>query len=948
MHFVNLDSTRQRHDLISLQQARGFQDLKQEVQKLIIALSQGPIQYEDLKSFIQQQTDSARTHIRYAFQEHERRTSQDAHRSQILDSLWFNEVYSRQEKIKDAHKETFEWIFDKTGKAVRPWDNFVQWLEDGQNTYWINGKAGSGKSTLMSYLCQDSRTIGSLQAWSGDKDVLMPKFFFWSGGASMERSIEGLLRSLLWQLLQEFPDLDFDNVLVQSDICSGFRKRPLNRLGPIPAWTNRRLIALLQNLTQLILRSCYLCFFIDGLDEYEGDQEDLIDFVGTIVQNTNAKVCLSSRPYRVFDLAFGQSAKLRLQDLTYDDIRKFVNDKLEGAPQAISISHENPGRWKQFIDEIVNKAEGVFLWVALAVKDQAHGIKMEDSLDQLSERLEVLPNEVEGIYARMLKQIEKPYRRQASRFLHVALERNESGSLLDLALVSRVDLDHLLCTSDPISQRELISESQLIRNRMPTICAGLLEIHDKDQVEDHEQYFGSDNEGSALHLRGQVTQDEMSALGSYSKVDFIHRTAVDFVRNSQQGEAFLTANVPHDFDVRVCRVKIELIKLSLLGLPDEIYVPGNIMIRIARIEKMTGVANSKLCGLVDLTMSRIDRRHPHWRPDSHWCMRWGKLAEIHQCYKGFDAKSIVSSSIGHFSEMISPADTPCESAEAYHEWTGDVIKERGFLGSAALYGLSLYVQQELDCRRTSLEPNLADDILYCSVLCYVWRLAISALEGLKLTAEALSRGGNPNTAPNRKASSSTIWSRFLLKMHYELYRTRIMSTLSKAYAHAALAFVENGADVNAVRSIRVSAVEVVQDFVHASENVEVHDGSKFLRRKQHRYLFELLYSALALIELSLGGEPEIFRIREICHAKGGRSYRRCTRVQVFTGIVGRYEKGLLDEEYQLSEDESTSFLRLYEGEEFESRSGRSNRGLIELGHQIRQANLCASGEAPCR
>ena len=55
--------------------------------------------------------------------------------------------YNAVGKIKDAHKETFKWIFDKSGDKLRPWSNCVRWLEKGSRTYWINGKAGSGKST---------------------------------------------------------------------------------------------------------------------------------------------------------------------------------------------------------------------------------------------------------------------------------------------------------------------------------------------------------------------------------------------------------------------------------------------------------------------------------------------------------------------------------------------------------------------------------------------------------------------------------------------------------------------------------------------------------------------------------------------------------------------------------------------------------------------------------
>lgn len=38
------------------------------------------------------------------------------------------------------------------------WNDFVAWLEEGDGLYWIAGKAGSGKSTLMKYIASHPST----------------------------------------------------------------------------------------------------------------------------------------------------------------------------------------------------------------------------------------------------------------------------------------------------------------------------------------------------------------------------------------------------------------------------------------------------------------------------------------------------------------------------------------------------------------------------------------------------------------------------------------------------------------------------------------------------------------------------------------------------------------------------------------------------------------------
>ncbi len=65
------------------------------------------------------------------------RASVDIDFQTFLQSLHFPAIESRREEIADAHKETFQWIFDDSGDAVRPWSNFVEWLETGRGTYWL-------------------------------------------------------------------------------------------------------------------------------------------------------------------------------------------------------------------------------------------------------------------------------------------------------------------------------------------------------------------------------------------------------------------------------------------------------------------------------------------------------------------------------------------------------------------------------------------------------------------------------------------------------------------------------------------------------------------------------------------------------------------------------------------------------------------------------------------
>ncbi|KAF2164987.1 hypothetical protein M409DRAFT_56331 [Zasmidium cellare ATCC 36951] len=69
----------------------------------------------------------------------------------VLGSLQFPEMHMRHSAIPEAYRGTLSWIYDKNATKVR------SWLQSLDGLFWINGKAGSGKSTLMKFM-SDNRT----------------------------------------------------------------------------------------------------------------------------------------------------------------------------------------------------------------------------------------------------------------------------------------------------------------------------------------------------------------------------------------------------------------------------------------------------------------------------------------------------------------------------------------------------------------------------------------------------------------------------------------------------------------------------------------------------------------------------------------------------------------------------------------------------------------------
>jgi hypothetical protein len=82
----------------------------------------------------------------------------------------------------------------------------VEWLRDEQPLFWINGKPGAGKSTLMKFITGHKHTLEVMSS-KNSKLVIPISFFFHELGTSSERTFAGLLHALMNQLLTSMPEL---------------------------------------------------------------------------------------------------------------------------------------------------------------------------------------------------------------------------------------------------------------------------------------------------------------------------------------------------------------------------------------------------------------------------------------------------------------------------------------------------------------------------------------------------------------------------------------------------------------------------------------------------------------------------------------------------------------------------------------------------------------------
>lgn len=398
-------------------------------------------------------------------------------KTDILVMLKFVTIDDRHSSIPAAHRTTFGWIWASQTQGYQIWSNFWQWLTEEQGIYWVSGKAGSGKSTLMKYIYHDERTKQGLQHWSAHTDVVTAGFFFWNSGSAMQKSLLGLLQSILYEILQQKPNLK--EAVFPTKIQDEVSKRWLSRAPDSDTiWT----VADLKPAFDRLLRipSLKICLFIDGLDEYEGDHEDIANLFQRIMTSPSVKACLSSRPLVAFERSFLVCPRLRLQDLTYNDISLYVREKLEGREEVSRMSLAEPSEFHQLVEEIIAKASGVFLWVTLAVRSLLEGLTNFDRMADLQFRLKEIPDDLSQLYWHMLRSI-KPsfYLGQAAkllRIMHTVYSHSWTMTVEHLAFAEEYEVGQPI-THVSISSYEDYASKQagMMEGRLMSRCRGLLE-----------------------------------------------------------------------------------------------------------------------------------------------------------------------------------------------------------------------------------------------------------------------------------------------------------------------------------------------------------------------------------------------------------------------------------------------------------------------------------------
>ncbi|EJT73268.1 ankyrin repeat domain-containing protein [Gaeumannomyces tritici R3-111a-1] len=301
-------------------------------------------------------------------------TTRSSEKKACLRSLGFSDIDARQHDIAPAYPGTCDWLFDTA--QFRKWRDRAD-LPAHNGVLWIKGKPGAGKSTLMKHALRHCEEVFD--------DHLIVTYFFNARGEIFEKTPLGMLRSIVYQLL------DKDDTLYERFLPI-YEKQRVCKEGEW-AWSRAQLEDFIRSVVNK-RQSKPLLLLIDALDECDNrDVRDVVDFleilsINAVQVGVTLRTCLSSRHYpnvsmrKTLELTVEASAEHEMDIVTY------IKRRLEG--------HDNDIKAK-----VWRKAGGIFMWVVIVVSllNRAYN---DGRLEAMHKALEEVPANLEEVFNKLL------------------------------------------------------------------------------------------------------------------------------------------------------------------------------------------------------------------------------------------------------------------------------------------------------------------------------------------------------------------------------------------------------------------------------------------------------------------------------------------------------------------------------------------------------------------
>ncbi|KAK4897326.1 hypothetical protein LTR27_004846 [Elasticomyces elasticus] len=268
------------------------------------------------------------------------------------------------------HPDTGRWFLD--GEQYRR----LKTLKNA--ALWLRGGSGCGKTVLSSAIISDLRN-------DAKSETSVTVYFFFDINDPKKQSVEGMLRSLIFQLYQQAP-------------------ASRAHLEKIHGGEQAQIQTLLAVWTVMCSAVDEVSVMIDALDECKS-REDLLRRLPS-VKCEHVRLLITSRPEYEIEVSFQrwipEHDVVSVQRAPVDnDIRQVIRSHIYTDVGPLS-------RWKGKIgvlalieDRLMKKAKGMFRWAIC----QLDALQDCLSMDEIEDTLRALPKDLTETYARILQKV---------------------------------------------------------------------------------------------------------------------------------------------------------------------------------------------------------------------------------------------------------------------------------------------------------------------------------------------------------------------------------------------------------------------------------------------------------------------------------------------------------------------------------------------------------------
>jgi ankyrin repeat protein len=408
-------------------------------------------------------------------------------------------VNKRREIISVGSKKTGDWLWGD--------DIYNQWNNETKSALlWIQGKPGSGKSTLCKKILkhlQNQYNLSDDAMLNGafhnvppqrrSRFVILASFFYSLRGAKSEINNTHMLQSLLYQLLGQ-----------EQRLYPAFREKYRSLRGRSPGsvvWNFDDLYDVFSSMGGFDDFPLTIYLIVDAMDESEQlERHRILSLLRHFCQSESAcviKCVLASRPQedikdRFLDLRLSQNFfHLVLEKKNEGDIKKFIEiamSRVQDAylAQRTAVTAEFTEMVTYATKDLESKARGVFMWVEIVTRELERLVRHGVSAEEFRTKVETLPDELEPFYARIVEDLMARFEVEGTKQFTLRI-REAQRMLMWVTFAERPlsveEFRDAIAIPDVVGENSRVNiedhrlfDDIAVGQRMSSICGDLLEI----------------------------------------------------------------------------------------------------------------------------------------------------------------------------------------------------------------------------------------------------------------------------------------------------------------------------------------------------------------------------------------------------------------------------------------------------------------------------------------